>query len=245
MLNKYPLWKNLIVFFAIVFGTIYALPNIYLPDFAIQVSSSTSGEVLGEYALEATRDSLDKANIDYFSPEINGGSVLVRFPDGASQQRGKRVVAQALNEAEGDYVVALNSAPTTPDWLDSIGAEPMKYGLDLRGGVHFLMEVDTESVIVDRIENLESDVKRKLREQKLRYKAVESPEQGVLHVAFATAEVRDEAREFLESEYNEFLFAGGEDPAPYVALTITQQTVEQIEDFAVTQNLQTIRNRVR
>ena len=244
MLNKYPLWKNLIVLFIIVLGFIYALPNIYLPDFAIQISSSTSGEVLGEYALEATRDSLDKANIDYFSPEIDGGNILVRFADGASQQRAKRVVAQALNEAEGDYVVALNSAATTPGWLESIGAEPMKYGLDLRGGVHFLMEVDTESVIVDRMENLESDVKSKLRQEKLRYKSVESPEQGVLHVAFATEEVRDEARAFLESEYNEFLFGDGEDPAPYVALTITQQTVEEIEDFAVSQNLQTIRNRV-
>ena len=128
MLNKYPLWKNLIVLFIIVLGFIYALPNIYLPDFAIQISSSTSGEVLGEYALEATRDSLDKANIDYFSPEIDGGNILVRFADGASQQRAKRVVAQALNEAHRIFVENLTGWPRVITWWRSIQLRQRRAG---------------------------------------------------------------------------------------------------------------------
>ena len=98
-------------------------------------------------------------------------------------------------DAPGEYVVALNAAASTPQWLKDLRAEPMKYGLDLRGGVHFLMEVDTESVVTNRIDSLETDVKRKLREQKIRYKSVQSPRRGVLHVSFRDEDVRSAAPE--------------------------------------------------
>ncbi|MFT4819849.1 MAG: preprotein translocase subunit SecD [Candidatus Azotimanducaceae bacterium] len=142
------------------------------------------------------------------------------------------------------FVVALNSAPTTPEWLTAMRAEPMKYGLDLRGGVHFLMEVDTENVVTDRIDSLATDVKRKLREGKLRYKNVNVSERGVLKLYFEDNETRIAAQTLLESQYREFLFASGSDSLPFLSLTITDDTVREIEDFAVSQNLQTIRNRV-
>jgi len=244
VINKYPLWKNLIVLGAFVLGIIYALPNIYPPDFAVQVSSSTSGQIIDDSTLTHAKDALDSANISYFRPELDKTHLLIRFNDAAAQRQAKGIIERTLFDAPGDYVVALNSAPATPDWLVSMGAKPMKYGLDLRGGVHFLMEVDTEAVINDRLENLETDIKRKLRGEKLRYKQVESTGQGVLNISFTTEDVRDQARSLLESQYDEFVFSAGESPFPYISLRITSAAVKAMEDFAISQNVQTIRNRV-
>ena len=249
MINKYPLWKNLIVVFAITLGVIYSLPNIYPPDYAVQVSSTTSGQVIDESILTSATSALDEASISYFRPELTDTNLLIRFNDDASQRQAKGIIERVLHDAAGDFVVALNSAPSTPQWLIDIRAEPMKYGLDLRGGVHFLMEVDTESVINDRLENLETDVKRQLRSEKLRYKSVESPEKGVLQVSFTTEDVRDQARTLLESQYTEFVFTVGEntagtEPLSFVSLKITNDAIAAMEDFAISQNLQTIRNRV-
>ncbi|MBL4680708.1 MAG: protein translocase subunit SecD [Pseudomonadales bacterium] len=244
MINKYPLWKNLIVLGAFVLGIIYALPNIYPPDFAVQVSSATSGQIIDNSTLTHAKDALDSANISYFRPELDKTHLLIRFNDAASQRQAKGIIERTLFDAPGDYVVALNSAPATPEWLVSMGAKPMKYGLDLRGGVHFLMEVDTEAVINDRLENLETDIKRKLRSEKLRYKQVESTGKGVLNISFTTEDVRDQAHSLLESQYDEFVFSTGELPFPYISLRITTAAVKAMEDFAISQNVQTIRNRV-
>ena len=244
MFNKYPLWKNLIVVFAICLGLVYSLPNIYPPDFAVQVSSEKSGVVVSDQAFKTVTKTLDNAGLEYFGAEIKDRNVLVRFYDDAAQRKAKELVQRALHDVSGNYVIALNSAPSTPDWLVSIRAEPMKYGLDLRGGVHFLLEVDTESVVTGRIESLETDVKRKLRGEKLRYQAVESPNRAVLTITFTTEEVRDKARSLLEPLYGEFQFTTISDPAPGISLTLTENAIAEIKDFAVSQNVQTIRNRV-
>ena len=244
MFNKYPLWKNLIVVFAICLGLVYSLPNIYPPDFAVQVSSEKSGVVVSDQAFKTVTKTLDDAGLEYFGAEIKDRNVLVRFYDDAAQRKAKELVQRALHDVSGNYVIALNSAPSTPDWLVSIRAEPMKYGLDLRGGVHFLLEVDTESVVTGRIESLETDVKRKLRGEKLRYLAVESPNRAVLTITFTTEEVRDKARSLLEPLYGEFQFTTISDPAPGISLTLTENAIAEIKDFAVSQNVQTIRNRV-
>ena len=244
MINKYPLWKNLIVLIAVTLGIIYSLPNLYFPDYAIQVSSDTSGQSVNQAALETTTKALDEAGIAYFDPEITDGNVLVRFKDDSQQRKAKEIVERALHDLDRHFIVALNAAPTTPQWLRDLGAEPMKYGLDLRGGVHFLMEVDTEAVVTERIDSLETDVKRKMREEKIRYDEVSSPSRGVLLITFTTEEVRNQARGLLQGLFNEFTFATGSDPLPNISLTLNQSAIEQIEDFAVSQNLQTIRNRV-
>jgi preprotein translocase subunit SecD len=244
VLNTYPLWKNLLIIGVVLLGVVYALPNIYPPDFAVQISSETSGTAVTDLALKTATGALDEAQLEYFGAELAGQNVLIRLPDDDTQLKAKTVIQRALHDLKQSYVVALNSAPTTPGWLAAIRAEPMKYGLDLRGGVHFLMEVDTENVVVDRMASLETDIKRKLREAKIRYKEVDASSRGILKISFDDSATRAEAKTLLEPQYREFAFTQGVDGLPFIALEITEATIRSIEDFAVSQNLQTIRNRV-
>tara|TARA_R110002072_G_scaffold8726_1_gene43703 strand:- start:3851 stop:5683 length:1833 start_codon:yes stop_codon:yes gene_type:complete len=238
------LWKNLIVLIAITLGVVYSLPNIYLPDYAVQVSAETSGESVTTSALDAAKAALDEEGIEYFNAELIDGNLLFRFRDDDAQLQAKTIVQRTLHDLNTHYVVALNAAPTTPQWLRDINAEPMKYGLDLRGGVHFLMEVDTESVVTERMDALETDLKRQLREEKIRYSDVTNVSPRVLVVSFASDEDRNQARTLLEGQFNEFVFSSISDPLPGISLEITEDTIRSVEDFAVSQNLQTIRNRV-
>ncbi len=246
MINQYPLWKNLLILGVILLGFLYALPNIYPPDFAIQISNENIALEVSSSTLGVITDSLDNAGIPYFRAEIKKGSALIRFPDDDSQLRANRIVQRTLNDLEDRYVVALNAAATTPEWLANLGAEPMKYGLDLRGGVHFLMEVDTRGTIADRIEALEQDIKRTLRDRddRIRYTGFESTAMGVLKVSFATEDLRDRGRTKIEDQFSQFQFTTGQDDQYFVTLTMTESSIREIEDFAVQQNLQTIRNRV-
>jgi preprotein translocase subunit SecD len=244
VINKYPIWKNLIVVGALALGLIYAMPNIYPPDYALQVSGESGGVEVTERTLRTVKNSLDDAGLSHFNPEIIDGKAQIRLPDDDTQIKALAVVERAVHDLPGDYVVAMNTAPTTPDWLANLSAEPMKYGLDLRGGVHFLLEVNTAKVISDRIETLETDVKRKLREGKLRYKTVSSPAPRVLKAEFTSEDVRDEARTLLASQYREFEMLSVDDGLPAITMTLTSAMVDEIEDFAISQNIQTTRNRV-
>jgi len=244
VINKYPIWKNLIVVGALALGLIYAMPNIYPPDYALQVSGESGGVEVTERTLRTVKNSLDDAGLSHFNPEIIDGKAQIRLPDDDTQIKALAVVERAVHDLPGDYVVAMNTAPTTPDWLANLSAEPMKYGLDLRGGVHFLLEVNTAKVISDRIDTLETDVKRKLREGKLRYKTVSSPAPRVLKAEFTSEDVRDEARTLLASQYREFEMLSVDDGLPAVTMTLTSAMVDEIEDFAISQNIQTTRNRV-
>ena len=244
MINKYPVWKNLIVVGALALGLIYAMPNIYPPDYALQVSGESGGVEVTERTLRTVKNSLDDAGLSHFNPEIIDGKAQIRLPDDDTQIKALAVVERAVHDLPGDYVVAMNTAPTTPDWLANLSAEPMKYGLDLRGGVHFLLEVNTAKVISDRIDTLETDVKRKLREGKLRYKTVSSPAPRVLKAEFTSEDVRDEARTLLASQYREFEMLSVDDGLPAITMTLTSAMVDEIEDFAISQNIQTTRNRV-
>jgi preprotein translocase subunit SecD len=246
LINRYPLWKNLLVIVVVLLGFIYALPNIYPPDFAVQISNEDTELQVSARALKTATEALDEAGLSYFGAELNNGSALIRFSDDDSQLRARDVIQRAVHELQDTFVVALNSAPTTPEWLVNMGASPMQYGLDLRGGVHFLMEVDTEKTVSDRIIALEADVKRTLRDKadRIRYSEFESPSHGVLKVSFTTVELRDRARKKIEETYRQFQILNGENNQFFITLTMTQDSIKEIEDFAVQQNLQTIRNRV-
>jgi preprotein translocase subunit SecD len=166
----------------------------------------------------------------------------VRIADGESQLRAKALIAGLLAD---QYVVAMNLAPTTPDWLSALGAGPMKLGLDLRGGVHFLLEVDTVQAVAQRLDVYVSEIKTKLRQEKLRYRLVDHRSDGSLEVKFADEAMRDEARSLLRKDYPEFLLSDETvDGAFFVVINLTEQTVRDIEDYAVKQNLTTLRNRV-
>ena len=243
MLNIYPLWKNLAVLLVVVMGVLYALPNIYPPDYALQISVDDSEGQVTEQSLSRAVDALTEAGIEVKGSELVDGRGEVRVTNDQEQLRGQEIIRSALY-GEPRHVVALYSASTTPDWLSAIGATPMKYGLDLRGGVHFLMEVDTESTIDDRIEALETDVKRTLREDRLRYSSV-STEGRAVTVLFRDSEVRSQARLQLQGSYQEFDITTGEIEGQYaIVLTVRDQAISEIESFAVGQNVQTIRNRV-
>ena len=247
MLNQYPLWKYLLVLLVVVLGIVYALPNVYPPDFAIQISAEdTIGEVTPE-VLKVATESLDEAGLTYFGASLNEGSALIRFVNNDLQLQARELVQRALHDLPLSYIVALNVASTTPDWLVALGGEPMKYGLDLRGGVHFLMEVDTKAAIEDRVQGMEQDIKRMLRERadRIRYTGFSTPESGVLEITFANESLRDRAEDKIQDRYNQFDYLSGERSGEaWLRLLVNEQSIREMEDFAVQQNLQTIRNRV-
>ena len=242
MLNRYPLWKSLLIIVSLALGGLYALPNLYPDDLAIQISGARSATVIDEQVLDEAVYALDQAGLNALAVELTAKNVLVRVADSESQLHAKAVLSDALGDK---YVTALNLAPTTPDWLTNLGAGPMKLGLDLRGGVHFLLEVDMVQAVAQRLDVYVSEIKASLRAEKLRYRAVSREADGSLRIKFSDAEVRDQARSQLKSSYSEFLMsAEDEGSAYYLLVSLNESTVREIEDYAVNQNLTTLRNRV-
>ena len=242
MLNRFPLWKSLMVVVTLLFAAIYAMPNLYPDDFAVQVSGSKQDFKVDDRTLARVSTALDNNQIEYKALEAEEGKGLIRFADGDAQLRGREVVGRILGE---NYTVALNLAPTTPDWLTDIGAGPMKLGLDLRGGVHFLLEVDMVTAVSQRLEVYVSEIKANLRKERLRYRQVETLGDGTLAVHFADAATRDEASSLLKKSYQEFLITDlDEEGYSSLQIALSEQTLRDIEDYAVKQNLTTLRNRV-
>ena len=242
MLNRYPLWKSLLIIVSLALGGLYALPNLYPDDLAIQISGARSATVIDEQVLDEAVYALDQAGLSAKDVELTTKNVLVRVTNSESQLQAKAVLSDALGDT---YVTALNLAPTTPDWLTNLGAGPMKLGLDLRGGVHFLLEVDMVQAVAQRLDVYVSEIKSSLRAEKLRYRAVSREADGSLRIKFMDSEVRDQARSQLKSSYGEFLMsAEDEGSAYYLLVSLNESTVREIEDYAVNQNLTTLRNRV-
>ncbi|NRP16452.1 protein translocase subunit SecD [Marinobacterium sp. xm-a-152] len=242
MLNRFPLWKSLMIVVTLLFSAIYAMPNLYPDDFAVQVSGSKQDFKVDDRTLARVTAALDNNQIDYKSLEAEEGKGLIRFADGDAQLRGREVIGRILGE---NYTVALNLAPTTPSWLTDIGAGPMKLGLDLRGGVHFLLEVDMVTAVSQRLEVYVSEIKSNLRKERLRYRQVETLDDGTLAVRFADAATRDEASSLLRKSYQEFLITDlDEEDYSSLQISLSEQTLRDIEDYAVKQNLTTLRNRV-
>ncbi len=242
-MNRYPLWKYLLILVIIGMGCIYSLPNLYRPDPAVQITGTSSSTVVDEQLLAQVTAALDKAGINYFGAEHDQAAALIRLYEREDQLPAKEVVSEAL---QGDYVVALNTAETTPDWLRSIGARPLRLGLDLAGGVHFLLEVDTEDAVAKRMAANEDVFKRSIREARLRDINVSLEDERVLAVTAATEELRDQAVDLLREELPELQRETGQaaDGSFWVRAQMTEQAIEAIEDYAISQNLSTLRNRV-
>ncbi|MDG1662693.1 MAG: protein translocase subunit SecD [Pseudomonadales bacterium] len=240
-MNRYSLWKHLILLFALVFGIVYAMPNIYAPDPAIQVSGQSSSLLVTESELALVEDALKAKGIAYKSAVLKDNRLLVRLTDRKLQMVAKQVVQNRLGL--DNYIVALNLAPTTPQWLRSIGAGPMKLGLDLSGGVHFLMEVDTEIAIETRLRSMVSTYKSDLRAEKIR--GVVKLEGNAIQGRFNSAELRDKASALAFKNMPEMQRRKGEAGGKYtLALELGDNAIAQLEDEAVAQNLVTLRNRV-
>ena len=243
MLNRYPLWKYLLIVAVLALGLIYAMPNLYPDDPAIQISGASSTLEIQQSDLDRIEQALAAANLPTKGTELgaNGRSGLVRLVNRADQLKAQDVVRDALGR---DYVVAQNLAPTTPEWLSNIGAGPMTLGLDLSGGVHFLLQVDMDKAIESRVNVYQSEIRGLMRTEGLRYRSL--PTQGnTLQFGFADEEQRSEARRLITRQYNQFALETAERQEQYVLqLTLTEAEIASIRDYAVTQNLTTVRNRV-
>jgi len=241
MLNKFPLWKNILILLVIAFGFIYAAPNFYAPDAAIQLSGQSGAMVIDETVLKKIESALEASDIGYFGGEADGESALVRIKPKALQLRAKEVIQAEMG---GEYVVALNLAPTTPDWLSSLGGQPMKLGLDLNGGVHFLLEVDLASAVAIRLEGDLQGIKTALREEKIRYRSFELKGNQIIG-QFRDIDQVEEATDLIRNSYRDLLpdRTPGRNPLSLV-LDLSLAATSLIEDNAIKQNLTSLRNRV-
>lgn len=246
MLNKYPLWKNLLILAVLGLGLLYAVPNLYRPDPALQISGESSGVIIDQAQMERLSAALEASGIKHFGEKANetGKSGLIRLYDADVQLRAQRVGQRSLGDG---FIVALNLASNTPQWLSNLGAQAMKLGLDLSGGVHFLLEVDTDSAIATRLEHYNSGIKKKLREDGVRG-LVSLGDEGVITGKFTSAELRDSALSIIKKEFTELTAQRVDstvgDSAFYLSALISEAKRKEIEDYAVGQNLTTLRNRV-
>ena len=242
MLNKYPLWKNLLILVVVALAFIYAAPNLYPPDAAIQVTPARAGAEMSSATLNNVREALDDAGISYFGEEVNGSTALLRLESAEAQLPAKSAIQRKLGD---EFVVALNLAPTTPEWLVNLGAGPMTLGLDLSGGVHFLMEVDMDEYVSGRITNYREDLRTSLRQEDIKYRRV-VVEGSKVRLSFRQEALRSEARTFINRNYpGEFLPQEEDVDGNFdLILMLTEQKVRDFEDYALKQNLMTLRNRV-
>ena len=242
MLNKYPLWKNLVIVIALVIGFVYALPNVFPDDFAVQITGARSSTEVDQRILDRAVDALEAKGIQVKESELQERDALIRLNDTESQLRARPVVQEALGR---DYLVALNMAPSTPGWLESLGAGPMKLGLDLRGGVHFLLEVDMETAVDQRLEAMSGQIKRELREERVRYRGGDVEGNRSIVLSFRDQSSRSEAFDLIRDQYNQFLLDEQTEDGEYLlVLSMSEAEVKSIQDYALEQNLTTIRNRV-
>lgn len=242
MLNKYPLWKNLLVLFVLVFSGIFALPNLYPSDPVVQVSGASAAVAVDDSLLGQIERALEQHGITTLGLERNEASLLARFADSEAQLKGKEVIRAALTK---DYVVALNLAPTTPDWLRALGASPMNLGLDLRGGVHFLLEVDMDKALEPRVLAYIEEIRGGLRNEGIRYRAAKRVGQSNIQIKFSDPAERDKGMVWLKSQFQEFLFQrSGLGNELYIDLQLAEAKLKEIQDYAISQNLTALRNRV-
>lgn len=241
MLNRYPLWKYLLILVVLLLGLIYSLPNLFPEDPAIQISTERGDSTVGGSQLERIEQELRDAGIAIKAVEQDDSRVLIRLEADDDQLPARDLIAERLGD---DYVVALNLAESTPGWLQSLSASPMTLGLDLRGGVHFLLEVDMDAALEQRLEVNASAIREQLRDERIRYRDTQIEERS-LTLTFANEEDRDTARGLISREFPDFDYASEEDGrAALLEMTLTDQAVTEIQDYAIEQNLTTLRNRV-
>ncbi|MCX7067721.1 MAG: protein translocase subunit SecD [Methylococcales bacterium] len=239
MQNHFPLWKNILVLTIFLISLIYALPNLYGDDPSVQVSSANATAKLTDDQAKQIEAAIKTAGVTPKAFEFNNSQVLARFTNTDEQMK----VADSLRENLGDnYTVALNLAPTTPSWLRALGADAMYLGLDLRGGVHFLLEVDMDAAVKQAEERYVDDVRLALRAEKVHYQSV-AKDNGYIKVIMKTAEEKADVLKVVKKDFRVLDIT--EPPASeQIWLKISDLEVKEIKKFAVAQNMTTLRNRV-
>ncbi|SEO42678.1 protein translocase subunit SecD [Aquisalimonas asiatica] len=240
-MNRYPLWKYLVLIIAIVIGVLYALPNVFGEDPSVQITPVRGAVETTEIERQA-REVLDEEGKEYIATEVDEERVLIRFRSSDAQVDAADLLRARLGN---DVTVALNLAPATPDWLRAINAAPMYLGLDLRGGVHFLMDVDMDAAVTQSLERYQTDFRNQLRQERIRYGRIEVDDDNRIVTRFNDAADRERAYDKLRSEYRELDLAEEERDGQYwLIATVPDEEKDEIQRFAVQQNITTLRNRV-
>ncbi|PIJ40351.1 protein translocase subunit SecD [Serratia sp. OPWLW2] len=238
MLNRYPLWKYLMLIVVILVGLLYALPNIYGEDPAVQITGAR-GVAASETTLDQVRTVLEKDNIASKSIALENGAILARFKDPDVQLRAREALVTELGDK---FVVALNLAPATPTWLAMLGAEPMKLGLDLRGGVHFLMEVDMDTALSKLQEQTMDTLRSELREKGIPYASIRKLDNNGVEVRFRDDAARDQAISYIGPRQRDLVLSAN--GANTMKASLTDARLSEAREYAVQQNITILRNRV-
>lgn len=235
-MNQYPLWRYILLAVLIIIGVIYALPNLYGEDPAIQITTKDSS-ALSAQVIPKVASSLKAQNIAYESIKKTDNNILIRFPDTETQLKAQDIVSATLGS---NYSVALNLAPRTPKWLQAIGARPMKLGLDLRGGIHFLLNVDVGAMVklqeIGDMHTMGTD----LREARIRYTGIKRQKTGIV-INFRDQNARDQALPLLQKRFPEYIFKGQNSS---VIASFSKPALVQIQQHAIGQITSILRNRI-
>ncbi|GAB6386688.1 protein translocase subunit SecD [Stutzerimonas marianensis] len=243
MLNRFPLWKYLLIVVVLGIALIYSAPNLYPDDPAVQITGAATSLNVTEADLDRARSALADAGIEVKAMSLSedGRGGLLRLVEQDDQLPAKDIVRRTLGDA---YVVALNLAPTTPEWLRNLSASPMKLGLDLSGGVHFLLEVDMDKAIETRLNVYEGEVKTLLRKERVRYRSLPQANNAV-QLGFADAQTLERAQSLIRQNFNDFDLTTVERNGQQVLrLALTEAKLAEIREYSIKQNLTTVRNRV-
>ncbi|QIO06872.1 protein translocase subunit SecD [Acinetobacter shaoyimingii] len=238
---RYPAWKYILIIFVLIISTLYALPSLYPDEPAVQISGAKAGTQIDETVIQKAEQILKSENIATHDNSFTNNAALLRLSSTDAQLKAKEALRQGLGDG---YVVALNLAPTTPEWLQKIGAKPMKLGLDLRGGVHFLLEIDMDKAIAQRLETSATDLRRELRENKVKFNSLTVNNNNIT-IQFANNDDRSTAMDVIRRNGNKYTQqALATDSGSTLKLTYNDTTKQEIQSYALDQNLTTLRNRI-
>ena len=241
MINKFPLWKNLLVIAIVLFGIIYSIPNLFGEDPAIQINA-TKGASVTQGDADRVLAKIKELGITPKSSELKDDQFVVRFNSEEDEFKAREEAQELLGER---FIVAMNLLPSTPKILSAIGAEPLKLGLDLRGGVHFLMEIDMDEALAKSSQQYVQDIKSELQKQKIHYSSVTLGDEQVITTAFRTEKERDDAIDYLRTHHNDLIFTSDADGQKLlIKARITENRLAELKTYAVDQNINIIRNRV-
>ena len=238
---RYPAWKYILILVVLVISTLYALPSLYPDEPAVQISGAKAGTIIDQSVIQKAEQILKSDNIASHDNTFTNNAALLRLDNSEAQLKAKEALSTGLGD---NYTVALNLAPTTPEWLQKIGAKPMKLGLDLRGGVHFLLEVDMNKAIEQRMETSATDLRRAFRENKINFNSL-SLNNNAITIQFANNDDRAAAMDFLRRDGNKYTQqALATSTGSTLKLTYNEATQQEIQSYALNQNLTTLRNRI-
>ncbi len=238
--------RSVFVLIVLVLGCLYAVPNLFQPDPALQIKATADGARVDQATMRRAEEALQRGGVEVIGSEFDATGGLIRVGSDEAQLRGRDLVSAALNTgAERRFVVALNRASTTPQWLQDIGGKPLNLGLDLSGGVHFLLQVDMDKFLGDRMDGNQQAIRDLLVEKRVRYAPGEWLNGRALEIGFQNEQARDQAERLIADEFDEFEISARQvDGLPGLRLSITEAKIAELEDFAISQNLTSLRNRV-